>query len=148
MDIGQAVHGTKGIVPVVTHDWEGRCRELEAENKRLFRLLEGLWNEADSEGLHSPFVFETLDKYPAFHKNRKATQALKGAKMKRYGLNEFGDLYEAAGGCYCEHKDVEALEAENKRLREAGSELSNYIDVHFGSCDMVDNWDKALKGSE
>ena len=39
--------------------------------------------------------------------------------MKRYGLNEFGDLYEAAGGYYCEHKDVEALEAENKRLTEA-----------------------------
>ena len=82
MDIAQIVHGTKGI-PDVTHDWEGRCRELEQ-------------------------AIEFLEDETALSK----------------------------------------LEAENKRLREAGSELSNYIDVHYGSCDMVDNWDKALKGVE
>jgi len=26
---------SKGIVPDVTHDWEGRCRELEEENSKL-----------------------------------------------------------------------------------------------------------------
>jgi len=51
-----------------------KCPQLkgvEEENERLLRLLEGLWNEAEAEGLHSPFVFEVLDKYPAFRKEQK-----------------------------------------------------------------------------
>lgn len=44
--------------------------------------------------------------------------------MKRYGINEFGDLYPDMMGYYCKYKDVKKLQAENKRLREALQEIA------------------------
>jgi len=80
MDIGQAVHGTKGI-PDVTHDWEGRCRELEglveqfsfdarveatererleAENKRLREALGGVFHMVKKPQTLDYFKIRTL----------------------------------------------------------------------------------------
>jgi len=36
--------------------------------------------------------------------------------MRRFGINEFGDMYSDASGEYCYHKDVKKLESNEDRM--------------------------------
>jgi len=54
---------------------------------------------------------------------------IKGVVMKRYVLNDFGDLCSDARGDYCEYRDVEETEKDNRRLREENRILRNRLYV-------------------
>ena len=88
MDIAQIVHGTKGI-PDVKHDWEGRCRELEEENKVLREIIrrslaiDTLWKAKPCEDCEY-FAMDCSayqDECAALHSmHDQMEQALKGAE--------------------------------------------------------------------
>ena len=47
-----------------------------------------------------------------------------------------------------EQEGMEAVVEENAKLRKAGQGLANFVECECGTCDIMDDWEKAKGGAE